>query len=189
MRLIRFILLSIALAITVGGCGGSSSAKSEPTQRGMTKDIGGVVEEKEFKESELALPPYPQESARVEYRLRQNSENRYYVDRTSISIGPDRVIRYSAIIKSPSDATNISYEGMRCKTSEYKVYAFGVTSGEWTESRDAQWRRIPRMASDLRFTLYKDYFCDLEAIAVRNEKELIAKLKGNPLDSESDRNH
>jgi|SRR5712671_2495008 len=188
MRLIRFILLSIALAITVGGCGGSSSAKSEPTQRGMTKDIGGVVEEKEFKESELALPPYPQESARVEYRLRQNSENRYYVDRSSISIGPDRVVRYSSIVKSPFGALSVSYEGMRCKTSEYKVYAFGVTSGEWTQSRDAQWRRIPRMASDLRFTLYKDYFCDLEAIAGRNEKDLIANLVGNPLNNVTDKN-
>jgi hypothetical protein len=188
MRLLRLILLPIALAITVGGCGGSSSAKNKSDRRGMTKDIGGVPEEKEFKESDLALPPYPEDPALVEYRLRRNSENRHYVDRNSISIGPDRVVRYSSVVKSPFGALSVSYEGMRCKTSEYKVYAFGVTSGEWTQPHDAQWRPIPRMASDFRFTLYKDYFCDLEAIAGRNEKDLIANLVGNPLNNVTDKN-
>jgi hypothetical protein len=153
----------------------------------MPGDIGGVIEEKEFKEIQQDLPPYPQDSALLEFLPRRNSQNHFYVDRDSISIGADRVIRYSAVVKSPSGAQTISYEGLRCKTSEYKVYAYGVTSGEWTK-REAQWRPVPRMSGDFRFALYKDYFCDSEAIAGRNENELIAKLAGNPLNNVTDRN-
>ena len=44
------------------------------------------------------------------------------------------------------------------------------------------------MDGDFRFGLYKDYFCDIEAIAGRNERELIANLVGNPLNNVTDRN-
>ena len=89
--------------------------------------VGGVLEEKEFRESEVVLPTLPENAALIEFQPRRNSANRFYIDRNSISIGPDRVIRYSAVVKSPNGALTVSYEGMRCKTSEYKVYAFGVT--------------------------------------------------------------
>ena len=77
-------------------------------------------------------------------------------------------MRYSAVIKSQSGALNTSYEGLRCKTSEFKVYAYGIRNGEWTRARESQWRKVERSSVDFRFTLYKDYFCDVEAIAGRN---------------------
>ena len=149
----------------------------------MTEDIGGVMEEKQFKEIEIALPPYPAKSGLLEFQPRRNSENRFYVERNSISIGADQVVRYSAVIESPSGALTTSYEGMHCKTSEYKVYAYGIKNDEWTKARDLQWRKIPRASPDFRFALYKDYFCDIEAIAGRNEQDLISNLKGNPLNN------
>ena len=180
-------LVALALALALGGCGGSSPTARSP-QRGMTEDIGGVPEEKQFKEIEVALPPYPAESGLLEFQPRRNSANRFYVDRNSVSIGADRVVRYSVVIKSPSGALTTSYEGMRCKTSEYKAYAYGIKNGEWTKARESQWRKIPRASPDFRFALYKDYFCDIEAIAGRNEKELIANLKGNPANNVTDKN-
>jgi hypothetical protein len=185
---LRLIVALLVLAVALEGCGGSSAPRTKSPQRGMPEDIGGVMEEKEFKETELALPPYPDETRLVEFKPRRNSANRFYVDRNSVSIGPDRVVRYSAIVKSPSGAINASYEGMRCKTSEYKVYAFGVKSGEWTKARDAQWRPIEKSSADFRFALYKDYFCDLEAIAGRTAKDLVANLTGNPLNNVTDKN-
>ena len=154
----------------------------------MTTDIGGVPEETPFKETEVVLPSYPQDSALLEFVPRRKSANRFFVDRESISIGPDRVIRYSAMIKSPSGAINTSYEGLRCKTSEYKIYAFGTGKSEWAKVPDVQWRYIPRASADFRFALYKDYFCDIEAIAGRNETDLIANLAGNPLSNVTDKN-
>jgi CNP1-like family len=185
---LRLIVALVALAVALDGCGGSSPPRTRSPERGMTEDIGGVTEQKESKEIEVALPAYPEDSALLEFQLRRNSANRYYVDRNSISIGPDRVVRYSANVKSPSGAVNTSYEGMRCKTSEYRVYAYGINNGEWTKAHDSQWRRIERSSADFRFTLYKDYFCDLAAIAGRNEKDLIANLRGNPLNNVTDKN-
>ena len=185
---LRLIVAAVVLALALGGCAGSSAPKTKSAQRGATQDIGGVPEEKEFKEIEAALPSYPEDSALLEFQPRRNSENHFYVDRSSISIGADRVIRYSVVVKSPYGALTIGYEGLRCKTSEYKVYAFGVISGEWTKSRDSQWRKIPRSSGDFRFALYKDYFCDIEAIAGRSEKDLVANLAGNPLNNVTDKN-
>ena len=185
---LRLIVAAVVLALALGGCAGSSAPKTKSAQRGATADIGGVPEEKEFKEIEVAFPPYPEDSALLEFQPRRNSENHFFVDRNSISIGADRVIRYSVVVKSPYGALTISYEGLRCKTSEYKVYAFGVISGEWTKSRDSQWRAIERNDGNFRFTLFKDYLCDSEAIAGRNEKDLIANLKGNPLTNVTDKN-
>ena len=185
---LRLLVAMAVLAVLLGGCGSSSSPRTKSPQRGMPDDIGGVLEEKEFKEVEVALPPFPDESGLLEFQPRRNSANRFYVDRNSISIGNDRVVRYSVVIKSPSGALNTSYEGMRCKTSEFKVYSYRIRSGEWTKARDSRWRQIERSSAEFRFTLYKDYFCDLEAIAGRNEKDLIANLKGNPLNNVTDKN-
>jgi hypothetical protein len=81
------------------------------------EDIGGVPEEKEFKEDELKLPAFPDDAALIEFRPRGHSKNRFYVDRNSVSLGADWVVRYTAVIKSPSGVANVSYEGLRCKTS------------------------------------------------------------------------
>lgn len=185
---IRLIMAMLVLAVGLAGCAGSSAPRTRPEQRGMKEDIGGVIEEKKFKEIEVVLPSYPEDSGLLQFLPRRNSENHFYIDRNSVSIGADRVVRYSAIVKSPSGALTTSYEGMRCKTSEYKVYAFGIKNGEWTTSHDAQWRKIPKMSGDFRFALYKDYFCDLVAIAGRNEKDLIGNLTGNPLNNVTDKN-
>jgi len=188
-RAARARWLAIAfLSFAIAGCGSSTPPNVKSSQRGTTKDIGGVIEEKEFKEADVELPAYPTESDLIEFLVRRNSTNRYYVDPKSISIGPDRVVRYSAVIKSQSGALNTSYEGLRCKTSEFKVYAYGIRSGEWTRARESQWRQVERSSADFRFTLYKDYFCDVEAIAGRNAKDLIANVKGNPLNNVTDRN-
>jgi hypothetical protein len=179
----------LVVSIILAGCGGTITAPStKQSQRGMPQEIGGVVEEKEFKELDAVLPAYPDDSRLLQFQTRRNTPYRFYIDPDSISIGSDRVIRYSAVAKSPSDATTTSYEGMRCKTSEYKVYAFGIDKGQWGKVPDVQWRQIPRFSGDFRFALYKDYFCDIEAIAGRNAKDLIYNLKGSPLNNGTDYN-
>ncbi|MEO8164995.1 MAG: CNP1-like family protein [Betaproteobacteria bacterium] len=187
-RALHWMALLLAVAVVVAGCGGATSSRTTTSKRGMPEDIGGIPKEKEFKEIETALPPYPQDSTLLQFQTRRNSDNHFYIDRDSVSIGEDRVIRYSTVVKSPSGATSTSYEAMRCKTSEYRIYAFGVTSGEWTNAQNSQWQRIPRATENFRYTLYKDYFCNGEAIAGQDEKELIANLRGSLLDNPADRN-
>lgn len=183
----RVMAAKLVVLLALTACASRAPDLKTP-QRGTTRDIGGVPEEKPFEEIQApALPPYPRDSALIEFLPRRKSAFHFYVDRDSLSIGADQVVRYSVIARSPSGASTTSYEGMRCKTSEYKVYALGTDAGQWAKPREMTWRAIPRMSADFRFALYKDYFCDIEAIAGRNAKDLIANLKGNPLDNATDK--
>jgi CNP1-like family len=151
---------------------------ADAAERGMPEDIGGVPEEKEFKEDAVVLPQYPQDTALLEFRPRGSSPNRFYIDRKSLSLGADRVIRYAAVIKSSSGALNVSYEGMRCKTAEYKVYAFGTRDGQWTSASDPKWQSVSSSYSNYRYSLWVDYLCSSESVAGRNAADLILNLKG-----------
>ena len=152
-------------------------------QRGMPEDIGGVPEEKVFKEDALNLPVYPDDTALIEFRPRGYSKSRFYVDRNSVSLGADWVVRYTAVVKSPSGVANVSYEALRCKTSEYKVYAYGTRNGTWMNAREIKWQGVDGTTNNFRYSLWVDYLCDSEAVAGRNAKDLIAKLKGDPLNN------
>ena len=147
-------------------------------ERGMPEDIGGIPEEKPFKEDSLKLPPYPGDASLLEFRLRGATRNRYFIDRDSVSLGEDRVVRYAMVIKTASGSTNVSYEGMRCKTSEYKVYAFGTRDGKWVEARDPKWSAVGSTTGNFHFGLWADYLCDSEAVNGNSVADLIVALKG-----------
>jgi hypothetical protein len=156
-------------------------------QRGNPEDIGGIPEEKEFREIEIVLPAYPRDEDLVEFRPRGGSRNRFHIDSRSVSIGEDRVVRYTAVIRSPSGATNVSYEGLRCKTGEYKVYAFGTEGKKWSPAKAPKWRPVGPLAANFRHGLYKDYLCYSESIAGRNARDLVANLKGDTFHNPNER--
>ena len=177
----------LVLVILLGACGPSTGPNIRGQQRGSATEIGGVLEEEKFKEVAPVLPALPQEANLIEFKPRQNSSNRFYIDRDSVTLGADRVVRYSAVIKSAAGAVNTSYEGIHCKTSQYKVFAFGTEKGTWAGARDPHWEPIRRLDSDYRFGLFKDYFCYGRTVNGRNAKDLIAILVGNPLNNITDK--
>ena len=168
----------LSLGLVLGGSGATLA-----WQRGNPENIGGVPEEKQFKEDALNLPGFPDDAALIEIRPRGRSKNRFYIDRNAVSLGADWVVRYTAVIKSPSGVANVSYEGMRCKTSEYKVYAYGTRDGTWANAREPKWQDVDGTTANFRYSLWVDYLCDSEAVGGRNAKELIARLKGDPLNN------
>jgi hypothetical protein len=91
-----------------------------------------------------------------------------FIDAASLSIGDDGVVRYTAIIRSPSGAETISFEGLRCETGERKLYAFGRPStntsgndaGSWSRNRYAKWEPIQaRLAGGYHRELFFHYLC------------------------------
>ena len=175
--------LAAATAVLWLGLGMYDGGETLAGQRGMPENIGGVPEEKVFKEDALNLPAYPDDAALIEFRPRGYSKNRFYVDRNSVSLGADWVVRYTVLIKSPSGVANVSYEGLRCKTSEYKVYAYGTRNGTWTNARESKWQGVGGTTSNFHYSLWIDYLCDSEAVAGRNARDLVARLKGDPLNN------
>jgi hypothetical protein len=171
--------LAAVAAVLLLGLGSYESVETLAGQRGMPEDIGGVPEEKTFKEEALKLPPYPVDTGLIEFKLRGASKNRYFIDHNSVSLGEDRVVRYSMVIKTPGGSTNVSYEGMRCKTSEFKVYAFGTRDGKWVEARDPKWKDVGSTSLNFHYGLWVDYLCNSEAVNGNNAEDLIIALKGN----------
>lgn len=123
---------------------------------------------KTWQEIEAQLPAAPQPANLIEVKLDSSTRNRLLIDQASLSIGNDGIVRYTAIVRSPSGAENISYEGMRCETGERKLYAFGRSSantggkdaGQWSRSRYAKWEPIqPRLAGGYQRELFFHYLC------------------------------
>jgi hypothetical protein len=73
-------------------------------------------------------------------------------------VGPDRIVRYTLIARSASGVANVSYEGMRCDSGTYKIYAYG-NDGRWT-ARDAEWRDVePKGIARWHYELRSNFFC------------------------------
>ncbi len=129
----------------------------------------------EWKESEVVLPDYPEEDNLLAFEVDNPSSNHhYFLDSASLSIGDDLVIRYSALIRTRSGATNVFHDGIRCQTREYKNYAFGV-NGAFIENEGAAWERVQGY-DFFRKALMRDVLCEPTNRA-RPVAEVVNKLK------------
>lgn len=68
-------------------------------------------------------------------------------------------MRFTLIALSPLGGENVSFAGVRCKSSEHKTYAIGRADGTWSR-REGPWRgvvsgRMQRWEQVLRV----EYFC------------------------------
>ena len=103
--------------------------------------------------------------------------NQYFVDKTSIKVGEDGVIRFSLVIKSSAGASNVSYEGIRCATSERKLYALGRDDKTWTQPRASEWQKLDFVRQFYaQRELSKNIFCPNQQI-VSTTEEAIQALK------------
>lgn len=128
----------------------------------------------EWKELELALPPFPQEKNLVPIYVSAVATNQYLVDVQSLSVGPDGVVRYALLVRMSGGAENISYEGLRCETREWKTYATGRATpegGVWMKARLSEWRPVENKPVNRHHAaLSKDYLCP-SGNAVRSAEE------------------
>ena len=136
-------------------------------------------EEKPWQEIAVQLPPTPQQQNLAEFYLSPNATMKAYVDLNSVSIGTDKVVRYTVLTKTEGGAVNVMYEGMRCETWEKKTYAFGHPDGKWSRSRRDKWQPIRDIgANRIDAALFRDYFCDGKMIADNeNLKSIVNRLK------------
>lgn len=87
------------------------------------------------------------------------------VDVSRITVDPkDRVVRLWLWVRSTQGAENGSFEGYRCETGEYKVYAYANPKREppVTKAKRPVWREVPpRGRGNYRYELLGDYFCGI----------------------------
>jgi hypothetical protein len=118
---------------------------------------------KSWHEVAAQIPPYPKEGDLIPFTVSAASANRFYVDYPSVTVGSDAAVRYTVLIRSPSGAETVSYEGMRCDEGERKLYAFGHAGGEWSRNRYARWEPIQvRNQNNYQRALFYHYFCTVD---------------------------
>ena len=128
-------------------------------------------------EEEVALPAYPARANLVEFGVVGGDGFHFFIDRASLTVGKDGVVRYVLVARSPEGAENVTFEGLRCESAEQRVFALGRPGGGWSIARSA-WRRV---ATPRHITLYREYFCPQNE-PVRSADEGIRALEsgGHP---------
>lgn len=110
------------------------------------------------KEAEVGLPAYPVPGRLIEFDRTSAADFHYFIDPQTLSVDKeDGIVRYVLVARSVSGVQNVSYEGLRCESAEYRFYAFGRADGTWSRSR-SDWRSLVQ-GPPLQRLLYADYFC------------------------------
>jgi hypothetical protein len=114
--------------------------------------------ERDWREREVVLPAYPKREALIPFFVSAATEFAFFVDGASLSTADDGVVRYTLVARSRQGAETVSYEGIRCSSGEFRIYATGAGS-TWTR-RDMPWRKIePRSIQRWHNALQREYFC------------------------------
>lgn len=122
------------------------------------------------------FPSYPQDARLKRFFVSSASDNRFYLDPASLSIGKDGIVSYTLVIVSPSNARTVSFEGIRCNSKEFRRYATGQ-SGKWVRSRVSEWQPIEyKDLNRHHATLYRDVLCD-GSKPVNSERDILEGLQ------------
>lgn len=145
----------------------------------------GVEEDEETKpwqELEVQLPRVPVSDNLHPFYVSAASDNQFLIDRSTISVGSDGVVRYVLVVLTAAGARNVTFEGMRCETRERRIYASGRRDGTWSKARNDGWSRIQEVyANRHHAALFIEYFCP-GGVIVRDASEAVDALKrgGHP---------
>ena len=161
-------LHAVALFVVAAGC-------AQPDR--FSDELDG----KSWEAQKALLPAYPKEENLVSIYVGRALPFSFSVDRASVTVGRDGVVRYTLVARSSSGATNVSYEGIRCETYERRVYGFGRSDGTWSPARSSQWTPIDRLSTSPATSLADDLFCSERGGVRTTEDALQALARGNQL--------
>jgi len=95
----------------------------------------------DWKEVEAPPPPALKTTGLIPVEI-ERSALRFGVDPASVSLGRDGIVRYVIVAASSTGAVNAMYEGIHCKTGEYKVLARHNPDTGWSIAGNAEWRPL-----------------------------------------------
>lgn len=160
MALARAAVLMLATAIA-----GAAVAQAPGQQLRDPAADAIDFSEKPLEEQPLRLPAPPKADALIAFDPRRPTTMKFLVDPASVTVGSDGIVRYTLVARGDGATTNVSFEGIRCKTRERKTYAYGRADGSWYQPRDPQWIRIGGSpVAGPAYALYEDFFCPARAI-------------------------
>ena len=98
-----------------------------------------IAENPDWRDGAEATPPAFDVTRLVPIDTPTGSTLRFGVDPQTLSITPDGVVRYVIIARHTSGAQNVAYEGVRCSTGTFRVYARHDPVRGWQRVDDSVW--------------------------------------------------
>jgi len=107
------VIVSSAVAVAVfaalAGCSSSKAPSASNQDDGVFTYL--LDRKSEWVENKVdTLPPLPQASNLLPFNVSQNTPLTFAVDKTSLTVGSDGVVRYVVVATSPGGARNVNYE-------------------------------------------------------------------------------
>ena len=156
----------------------AAPAQSFPRYGDPAQDAG----EQSAEERNLQLPPFPREEDLVRVSLNVPGSFDYFVDAQSVGVGADGVVRFVLVARSSGGATNVEFEGIRCKDRSRKLYALGRADRTWVAPRNPRWTPISDLPVNMfEAVLHDTYFCPFRIIVGDvDEARKALRSGGNP---------
>jgi hypothetical protein len=115
---------------------------------------------RQWQELEVQFPKTPVRENLLPLYVSAATDNKFYIDGSSLSVGADQVIRYVMVVETPGGARNVTFEGMRCESRSRRIYGAGRMDGSWSKARNSDWIRIlDAYANRQHAALFLEYFC------------------------------
>ena len=134
-------------------------------------------------ETEVLAVPKPDNLSTVQLDLLPAGME-LLIDKSRININPDdRIVRVWLWVRSNAGAERGTFEGFRCETGEYKVYAYANPHREppVTKAKRPRWISLKSafasMKRNYRSELMKDYLCNMGR--PRSAADVLEYLRGN----------
>lgn len=157
--IVRHYLALFALLVS-----GSALSLSQDELRdfGSRRSSNAHDPEQLWSEEQATLPPFPKDVDLVEFQVSVGTKNRYFIDASTLAVGGDGVVRYVLVIRAGGGANNVTFEGIRCATGEYKLYASGRADATWARSYMDKWRPIEnKLVNRHHSVLNRELFCHI----------------------------
>jgi hypothetical protein len=174
--------------LVLAACSGVTPQPAEPARGRGSSDVPDTALPSERSsifgprarktEREVVPPAAPRDEDLRLITLRNLTDNAVALDRKALEVGADEVVRFTLVVTSPQGVRNVSYEGIRCGPAEWKLYALGRDDGSWSTPREPVWQVVEnRGYNAIRYTLAKDYFCDLNGAPMKDAKAIVARMR------------
>ena len=132
---------------------------------------------------QVTMPERPRAENWIEFFTGAQESSRFYVDTTSVSVMPWGEVRYTLRIVPVAVSESVRFEGLMCKTREWRLLAFLRSDGSWSLARDPKWLAIhATSANNQHHALQREYLCEFDA--PRKVEAIVRALK-NPVDKHS----
>ncbi len=143
-----------------------------------TQAQNAIPDQPDWVEAEAPPAPAFDASKLISVDVDAQGSLRYGVDPATLSIGKDGIVRYVMVARSTGGAMTAMYEGLRCGTAEYKLYA-RYNDSRWAPVTTPQWRSLYESARiKYPLALAKQGGCDNKAPPT-SVSDLVRQLK-NP---------